>query len=397
VGEIVQQQQVVIVGAGIIGLSTAYALLKQGMKRVTILEQYAVDHALSTSRGISRLLRFEYGADLFYSQLVRLALARWRELEHTTKRTLYTRTGLLSLGNDGDNVTLPGYLALRRMGISSELLSCHDCRERFPQFHIQPYDLFTYSMEAGILHASYSLRTLKELVLAMGGKLCESCHVTGWSSDGAHQPLRLQLRSGDECEADRIVLATGPWVHRLLGGLHLPVWVTRQYLLYFTDVPSSLFKLHAFPAFMAGDLYGFPLHGSADGGASWFKAASHAFGNLIDPDDPPATDARAVAMVSAQLKDLLPALRSARLTHVDACMYDVSADEDFILDYLPWEPRVVFASGLTGHGFKFGLLLGELLCNMVCAAEPIVPLERFRLARFEKTPVANVVSAGSVG
>lgn len=391
------QQHIVIVGAGIVGLSTAYALLKQGMKRVTVLEQYSVDHALSTSRGMSRLLRFEYGADLFYSQLVRLALARWQELERVTKRTLYTRTGVLSLGKEDDNVTLPGYLGLQATGVASEILSRRDCSKRFPQFYIQPYDLFTYSHEGGILHASYCLRTLKELVVAIGGQVCESCAVTGWrSAGGAHQPLRLLLRSGDECEADRVVLATGPWAHRLLGELQLPVRITRQYLLYFTNVPAALFNLHTFPAFMADDLYGFPLH-SAGCGPDLFKAASHAFGgNVTDPDSVPVIDAQVIATVTAQLKDLLPALRSANLAHVDACMYDVSTDEDFILDYWPGDPRVIFASGLSGHGFKFGLLLGELLCSLVCATEPVVSLERFRLARFANTQLSSMVSAGSM-
>jgi monomeric sarcosine oxidase len=393
----VDQQQVVIVGAGIVGLSTAYALLKQGIKRVTVLEQYAVDHGLSTSRGMSRLLRFEYGADLFYSQLVLLALARWQALERVTKRRLYTRTGLLSLGYEDDNVTLPGYLALRAIGVDSEILSRRDCSERFPQFHIKPYDLFTYSSEGGILHASYCLRTLKELVIAMGGRLYESCAVTGWrSAGGEHQPLRLQLRSGDECEADRVVLATGPWAHRLLGELHLPVRITRQYLLYFTNVSAASFNLHTFPAFMADDLYGFPLH-SAGRGPNWFKVASHAFGDAVtDPDEVPLIDAQVIATVMAQLKNLLPALRSADLAHVDACMYDVSRDEDFILDYWPGDPRIIFASGLSGHGFKFGLLLGELLGNMVCTTEPVVPLERFRLARFANSQISSVVSAGGV-
>lgn len=396
-GEIVHQQHVVIVGAGIIGLSTAYALLKQGLKRVTILEQYSVDHALSTSRGMSRLLRFEYGADLFYSRLVAQALARWRDLEYVTSRTLYTRTGLLSLGNEDDNVTLPAHLALHEMGVASEMLSRRKCSERFPQFHIQPYDLFTYNQEGGILHASYCLRTLKELVLAMGGRLCESCAVSGWSGDGgAHQPLRLRLSSGDECEADRVVLATGPWAYRLLGGLQLPVRVTRQYLLYFTNVPAALFNLHAFPAFQADDLYGFPLH-STGYGPDLFKAASHAFGDTVtDPDETAVIDERVIARVTAQLKNLLPDLHSANLAHVDACMYDVSVDENFILDYLPWDPRIIFASGLSGHSFKFGLLLGELLGNMVCATEPIVPLERFSLARFENTQISSMVSAGSI-
>ncbi|HEY7419203.1 MAG TPA: hypothetical protein VH593_28735, partial [Ktedonobacteraceae bacterium] len=64
------------------------------------------------------------------------------------------------------------------------------------------------------------------------------------------------------------------------------------------------------------------------------------------------------------------------------CVYDVSADQNFIIDYVPGDPRIVFATGLTGHGFKFGLLLGELLCNMVCEMEPVIPLEHFCLQRF---------------
>jgi glycine/D-amino acid oxidase-like deaminating enzyme len=65
-------------------------------------------------------------------------------------------------------------------------------------------------------------------------------------------------------------------------------------------------------------------------------------------------------------------------------MYDVSADEDFILDYLPGDRRVVFASGLTGHGFKFGLVLGELLSSLLRETEPVVAMERFQLARFAR-------------
>ena len=63
-------------------------------------------------------------------------------------------------------------------------------------------------------------------------------------------------------------------------------------------------------------------------------------------------------------------------------MYDVSPDEDFILDRLPSDPRVIFATGLSGHGFKFGLLLGEILSSLVSDTEPPVPLDRFRLSRF---------------
>jgi len=73
-------------------------------------------------------------------------------------------------------------------------------------------------------------------------------------------------------------------------------------------------------------------------------------------------------------------------------MYDVTSDEGFILDTLEHDPRVVYATGLSGHGFKFGLLLGELLSSLTCNTPPPVPLERFRAARFAPQKQASYVA-----
>lgn len=392
------QPHIVIVGAGIVGLSTAYALLKQGIEHVTILEQATVDHARSTSRGPSRLLRFEYGKDAFYSEMVRLSLQRWKELECATKRTLYTQTGLLVLGDEDDNFTLPSYHVLRELGIATQRLSQRACMQRFPQFHTQPYSAFTYNRTAGILHASTCLHVLKQLILDLGGKLCEASRVTRIITGDQPRPLQLVLRSGEEYTADRVVLATGPWVHSLLGELQLPVHLTRQYLLYFADLPASSFCRHSFPAFIApsvhgGDLYGFPLHNSSTSHDSgWFKAASHIFGEPVDPAEVPTIDEHVISQVRKQLYELVPALQDATLIHVDACMYDVSDDGNFILDSTPADARVVFASGLTGHGFKFGPLLGELLASMVCETEPPISLQHFRMTRFAQPSLQSTIA-----
>ncbi len=374
---------VAIVGAGIVGLSTAYALLRAGVPQVVVFEQSTVDHFRSTSRGTSRLLRFEYGADAFYTHMVALSLQRWRALEHALGKALYTSTGLLVLGNEHDGYTLPSYSVLREVGIATECLTRRSCAERFPQFNLRDYDFFTYTREAGILHASTCLHALKKAILALGGCIREYCTVLGWDSEASQAPVRLQLSTGDEFAADRVVLATGPWVHRMLHKLHLPVRLTRQYILYFSKLTLPLFRLHTFPAFIAGDLYGFPAHGTDGGyGSNWFKAASHAFGDAVQPDDTPFIAEQVVTHVKQQLCRLIPALRGFELIRIDACMYDVSLDQNFVIDYLPGDPRIVFATGLTGHGFKFGLLLGELLCSMVCETKPEIPLERFCLQRF---------------
>ncbi len=385
------QDHIVIIGAGVVGLATAYALLSQGHRHVTVLEQEKVDHLRATSRGSSRLLRFEYGADVFYSQMVRHSLERWLKLERVTDRTLYTRTGVLMLGSTHDHTTQPCYHILKELDLPIQRLSTECCLQHFPQFHPRGFDFIAFNYEAGILHASHCLRVLKALIQDLGGQICESCKVTEIRHENSREPISLHISSGEVMLADRIVVATGPWVHRLLGHLHLPIRLTRQHVLYFAGLPSTSYELNAFPAFLADDLYGFPIHpGPSSTGCQWLKATSHSFGTEIDPDDPPGMDLSVIQQVTQRLHTLIPALQQAELIHVETCMYDVSPDEDFVLDRDPDDPRVVFATGLTGHGFKFGLLLGDLLRDILLENPSAIPTSRFQLARFSRQDQSSI-------
>lgn len=384
----VHQPQITIIGAGIVGLSTAYALLRMGMCNVRVLEQAVVNHARATSASLSRLLRFEYGADLFYPRMVKLSLDLWRELEQRTQKRLYTPTGVLCLGNEGDDTERAREIACD-LGLASERLSASTCRQRFPQFEVGRYGVLTYNAEGGILHASTCLQTLKNAILDMGGQISETSRVTRVAPAGTGKPIFLRLSSGEKLAAERVVIAIGPWVHRLLGGLRIPIELTRQYLLYFSGLAPSSFGIGVFPAFIEPDLYGFPIY---RGSHFWLKAASHAFGRPVDPDSAIHIEEGVIARTRHELYELLPELRVAELAHVEACIYDVSPDEDFILDSLPGDPRIVFATGLSGHGFKFGPLLGRLLGSMVCGTQPEVPLGRFRLARFSRYHTRQPIS-----
>src|SRR5690242_2820680 len=164
----VGQQRIAIIGAGIVGLSTAYALLKQGKHPVTLLEQAAVDHSGGTSHGFSRLLRFEYGPDALYSRMVQLSLERWKELAVVSGRALYTPTGVLVVGSREDGFTCPSYQVARELGLPVTYLTEKECNRRFPQFVVRASNAITYNAEGGILGASSCLQTLRDLVLAMG-------------------------------------------------------------------------------------------------------------------------------------------------------------------------------------------------------------------------------------
>ena len=317
----VYQPQIIVIGAGIVGLSTAYALLEQGMRKVRVLEQAVVNHERSTSSSISRLLRFDYGMDPFYTYMVKLSLERWKELEKRTKQTLYTPTGVLSLGSEGDGTQEAHELA-RELGLPSELMSPQRCRQRFPQFEINGYDTLSFNAEGGILHASAILQTLKRAVLELGGEISETSKVARISHEHQDRPLRLKLSSGDEVTADQVVIAIGPWVHNLLNQIDIPVKLTRQYALYFAGLDLAQFGVGAFPAFhecgnIENNVYGFPIH---QGSKHWLKAATHTFGQPVDPDGAVLLEKSVITQTVRELQELLPALCEAELAHVEACI-----------------------------------------------------------------------------
>jgi glycine/D-amino acid oxidase-like deaminating enzyme len=311
--------------------------------------------------------------------MVQLSLERWRELEVVSGRTLYTPTGVLVVGSGEDGFTCASYNVARELGLPVEYLTEKECKRCFPQFAVQTNNAIMYNAEGGILRASSCLQTLRSLVLAMGGEIVEASRVMRIVSGDVRRSLELVLSTGERIATDRALVATGPWLHSLLPEVELPVRITRQYLLYFAGLPVDSYGAGTFPAFLVNNLYGFPIHRGCNG---WVKAASHDFGCTVSPDDMTPPDAAVIEQIRDQLAAVLPALRYAPLARIDSCVYDVSPDEHFILDRLPADPRIVLATGLSGHGFKFGLLLGELLSSLLCGTQPVIQLERFGLSRF---------------
>ncbi len=368
---------VIVVGAGVMGLSAACALAGRGAE-VTVLERHTLGHDWASSHGLSRAIRHEYGDAAIYTHMVVLSLPLWEDLARETGRHLYTETGVLTLGQPDDGHTLPGYETMRAAGLPVERLDADECRARFPQFTPRGYGAITYNPTGGMLHTSECLLALAGRLRVRGGTLRKGVRVA------RVEPLaggrgRVVLEDGGALDADRVIVTAGPWVRGVLPDLDLPITPTRQQVCYFAGLPAGQFAVGAFPVFLAGmEYYGFPLIGPG-----WFKVGCHTFGDRVDPDAGYPPDEADVAGVRDFLRRVIPAAADAPLALVDRCMYDVSPDEDFILDLHPGGPGVVIGSGYSGHGFKFGILVGELLAALALDEQPAVPLERFRLARFE--------------
>ncbi len=371
------QQRMVVVGGGVMGLATGCALAAQPDIEVTILERFNVGHEWASSHGLTRAIRHEYGDAAIYTDMVAQSLPRWEELARETRRVLYTATGVLTLGHADDGHTLPGLRVMRDRGLPAERLSSDECRERFSQFRPDTFDAITWNPIGGMLHASECLVALSERLKARGGVLREGAQVARVEPEGSGG--RVILADGTRLSADRVIVTAGPWVHDVLPGLTLPVRPTRQQVCYFSGLPDpAMFAVGRFPVFLVGmNQYGFPLHGPG-----WIKVGLHAFGETADPNAGYEPDMGEVEAVRDFLRRVIPDAAEARLELVDRCMYDVTPDEDFILDAHPGGDGVILGSGFSGHGFKFGILIGEMLAALARGVEGPVPGARFQLNRF---------------
>ena len=371
------QQRMVVVGGGVMGLATGCALAAQPEIEVTVLERFQVGHEWASSHGLTRAIRHEYGDAAIYTDMVARSLVLWKELARETGRTLYTETGVLSLGHADDGHTLAGLDVMQARNLPAERLTAEECRERFPQFRPDEYDAITWNPVGGMLHASECLVALTERLQARGGIVREDAQVMRVEPEG--NGGRVTLADGTQLTADRVIVTAGPWVHDVLPELTLPVRPTRQQVCYFSGLPNpEMFAVGRFPVFLVGmNQYGFPLHGPG-----WIKVGLHAFGGTADPDAGYDPDMDEVEAVRDFLRRVIPDAAEGRLELVDRCMYDVTPDEDFILDVHPGGNGVIIGSGFSGHGFKFGILIGELLAALARGVESSVPMKRFRLGRF---------------
>jgi len=136
-------------------------------------------------------------------------------------------------------------------------------------------------------------------------------------------------------EADRLIIAAGGWVKRLLPDLPVPLEVTRQQVLYFRPSDPAPFEIGRFPVFIykgPGDVdafYGMPTFRGLG-----VKVARHS-GPVVDPDvEDRHVDEDYRAIVRGFLRAHMPALGDAPIDFTEVCLYTVEPEDRFLVDFL---------------------------------------------------------------
>jgi sarcosine oxidase len=365
--------EVVIVGAGTFGASLAWWLARAG-ERVTLVDQFEPGDRRATSGGETRLIRCSHGADADYTAMARRARTLWRELEAESGDELLIESGVAWFAHREDGWDAASERTLAAQAIPVERLEPGEATRLFPSFRGDDLAFVLLEPEAGVLRAQRAVRALARQAQAHGARLLR----------GRARPegAAVVLEDGTRLEGDAVVWACGGWLSGLFGNV-ISLKVTRQELLFFDGGPAW----RDVPGWVDYDR---AMYGTGDLDALGVKVALDLDGPSLDPDaellDTPTTE----PAVRAYLCDRFPALEHAPLNEARACRYELSPDSNFIAGRHPEHAGVWLLGGGSGHGFKHGPAMAELVAGALAGA----PLpDRFALGA--RTAARSLRTAGA--
>ncbi len=335
----VPDAEVVVVGAGVMGLATARALARAG-RDVLLCEQFELGHDRGSSHGASRIFRFSYPQQAWVER-AQQSLPHWRELEAEAGETLLDLHGSIDLGDWGPNRD-----ALAAAGAEHELLERGDAERRFGLV-LEPGEQALFQPEGGVALADRALAALAESVRANGGAISERTRVVSLAEAG--DGVRVEHESGS-LAARAVVVTAGAWAPRLVDLADaLPTQETTAYFRHEGPIPSLI---DTTPSVVAGYALTAPGRG--------VKASMHKTGPRLDPDAPAEPDRTIAAATGEWLARRLPAV-DPEPVHLETCIYTNLPEDRFTCER---RGNVVVGSACSGHGFKFAPLIGHQLAQL---------------------------------
>jgi sarcosine oxidase len=312
------------------GLAAARAIAQRA-HRVTVYEQFELQHTHGSSHGTSRIFRLSY-TDEYWIRLAQRAYELWRELELESGRELLALRGLLDIDPD-PSVRLAAFEAT---GVDYEELTPEQARERFGVEYAD-VERMVFTRDAGIVLAEKAVEAFTAGARAAGAELRE----------------RTRVVNLDDVPGDRVVVTAGGWAPKLLAaaGHELDAKPTRETTVYFegAPIPSIIDELD-------GQFYALTAAGIGVK-AGWHKAGSEA-----DPDEAdPGPDKRIIDAVTEWVGRRLPRVDPIPL-RAETCIYTNVEDERFVCER---RGRYIVGSACSGHGFKFAPAVGEIIADLI--------------------------------
>ena len=351
---------VVILGAGIHGLCSAFELRRRG-RQVTVLDRFPAGHDRGGSHGAARITRSSYHERSYVTLARQTQQDGWPRLSRELGRGLVHQTPGVFFGPPRG---LFGEFMTATLGASVpvEEISRQEAEARFPLLRFEAGDSVMLDHTAGVLAASEAMLGLREWLADHDVEVRSG--VTGRRLTSAGDAVRIETDDEVLCAA-AVVVATGAWLPELLPDWPQAIATLRQQVGFVEVVADKhLTQTGTFPVWCRiGEAADDFVYGLPEFGQPGLKLAHHrTTGVADDPNEAPGSiDRMALAdLARARLSAPVAAVLSA-----ESCLYAVTPGEELRVARSSRDRRIVGVSACSGHGFKFGPVIGMQVADLV--------------------------------
>ncbi|WP_112291150.1 N-methyl-L-tryptophan oxidase [Rahnella sp. AN3-3W3] len=365
----------IIVGSGSVGSAAGYYATRAGLK-VLMIDSSMPPHQAGSHHGETRLIRHAYGEGARYVPMLLRAQTLWNELAELSGDKIFHRSGVLNIGPENSEFIGNVKHSAQTYHLNTQNLSAAEIRDKWPLFTLPDGYSGVFEPDSGYLQCEMAVTAYIRLAREAGCAQLFNCPVESiqWHENS------VEVTTADGVySAAKMLISAGTWVTKILP--ELPVKPLRKVFAWF-HADGRYSEENHFPAFtletQQGDqYYGFPSVKDA------LKLGKHNGGQWITEP----VERSPFGKISQDgtesfnfFRHFLPgvgvSLRGA------SCTYDMTVDEDFIIDTLPDQKNTLVISGLSGHGFKFSSVLGEIVTHFANNHPIPFDLKPFSLSRF---------------
>ena len=322
--------RVAVVGAGVFGLAAAIELAVRGHD-VQIFDQGDVPYYGASSTDVAKAVRRTWyaGDNETYVELVEQAAPQWRAWEKRSGESFYHQTGALNATTrfEPGSPMHSSVQFLRDRGAEILVMSPEEAVKRFPLLQFADDEVCVYDPWAGYVESGRAVRVMADLARDAGAQVRERTPVRAIEEP----PSQVEVVHDDGRSVfDRVVVAAGPWVGRLLPEVGAKVRVTRQQMLLIEPREPEAFAHGAFPAWSfdpdGEGWYGFPILREG-----FVKIAKDPPGEIVGPDVDRAGTRDFFEQAMAFLRGRIPEMAAGRVAEGRSCLYTSTPDDHFMV------------------------------------------------------------------
>jgi glycine/D-amino acid oxidase-like deaminating enzyme len=368
------KSDVIIVGGGAMGSSTAYHLMKaESSLSVAVIEKDSGYARASTvlSDGNVRV-QFNLEENIRISQHTMEVLRTFADDMATDKFRPEVgarhQGNLFLAGEDGRDAALEGLGLQRSLGCDVEWLESSAIETRYPGLELEGIAGGTLGVNDGSVDPAAVLRGYRSKAIELGARYVEDEVLAVTTHNGRVGGVRL--RSGVELAAPVVFVAAGAWSADLVRplGVEVPVIPVMRTVYVVAATVETVGKPSLF---LPSGVYALP-----ESDRTWVMAWSR-------PEDPvgfdfiPAGRHRFTDVIWPELYRHIPAFDSLEVQTSWAGLYDVNTlDGNAIIGEWPAISGLYLATGFSGHGFQQCPAVGRYLAERILRLPPTLDLSR---------------------